>query len=53
MACESVRISFASLTCENFHACACLHVYFFFFISIRCGFCVLNSFVIGSNPIKV
>ncbi|EMH01965.1 hypothetical protein HMPREF1406_01339 [Helicobacter pylori GAM239Bi] len=30
--CESSKISFASLTCENFHACVCLHVYFFFFI---------------------
>ncbi|EJB61735.1 putative membrane protein [Helicobacter pylori Hp H-41] len=29
---ESVKISFISLTCENFHACVCLHVYFFFFI---------------------
>ncbi|EMH41048.1 hypothetical protein [Helicobacter pylori] len=32
MACESSKISFASLTCENFHACVCLHVYFSFLL---------------------
>ncbi|EMH17434.1 hypothetical protein HMPREF1448_01554 [Helicobacter pylori HP260AFi] len=48
MARESSKISFASLTCEKFpcmRVFACL--FFLFYCSVRCGFCVLNSFVIG------